>query len=62
MVHQTFFLEILNQNFTPKLVIFFFQLIKNYAETILLIDKKYITQETPYTAHENSRIIKFTKV
>ena len=30
---------------------FFFQLIKNYAETTLLIDGKCISQEAFYTAH-----------
>ena len=40
-----FFSKILNKKFTPKMCLFgFFQLIKNYAETTLLIDKKnYIT-------------------
>ena len=30
----------------------FFQLIKNYAETTLLIDKKYISQEASHTANK----------
>ena len=29
----------------------FFQLLKNYAETTLLIDEKFILQEASYTAH-----------
>ena len=32
---------------------FFFQLIKNYAETTLLIDKIIISQETSYAAQQN---------
>ena len=37
---SNFFSEILNQTFTPKMGHFgFFQLIKNYAETTLLIDE-----------------------
>ena len=31
----------------------FFQIIKNYAETILLIDKKMISQEAPYAAQQS---------
>ena len=30
----------------------FFQLIKNYAETTLLIDKKIISQEASYAAQQ----------
>ena len=46
-----FFSEIFNQNFIPKLENFgFFQLIRNFAETTLLIDKKLMSQEAFYTA------------
>ena len=40
----------------------FFQLIKNYAETILFIDKYYKSQEASYTAQQNSRRAKFPKI
>ena len=33
----------------------FFHLIKNYAETNLLIDEKHISQEASYTAQQSSR-------
>ena len=57
-----FFSEILNQNFTPKMGHFdFFQIIKNYAETILLIYKKIISQEASYTAQQSLRRVKFPK-
>ena len=57
-----FFSEILNQNFTPKMDHFgFFQLIKNYTETILLIDEKHISQETSYTAQQSSRKVESQK-
>ena len=36
----------------------FFQLIKNYAETTLLIGKKIISQEASYTARQSLRRIK----
>ena len=39
----------------------FFQLIKNYAEFILLIDKKIISQEAPYAAQQNLRRVKSPK-
>ena len=39
----------------------FFQLIKNYAETFLLIDDKYISQEAFYTAQESARRVKSPK-
>ena len=39
----------------------FFQLIKNYAETILLIDKKIISQEAPYAAQQSLRRVKSPK-
>ena len=43
VIWLNFVSEILNQNFTPKMGQFgFFRLIKNYAETALLIDKKLI--------------------
>ena len=51
-----FFSEILNQNFTPKMGHFwFFQLIKNYTETTLLIDEKIISQEASYIAQQSLR-------
>ena len=39
----------------------FFQLIKKYAETILLTDKKFISQEAPYAAQQSLRRIKSPK-
>ena len=39
----------------------FFQLIKNYAETALLIDKKFISQEAFYTAQLSLRRVKSSK-
>ena len=57
-----FFSKILNQNFTSKLGHFdFFQLIKNYAETALLIDKEYVSQEASYTAQQCSTRVKSPK-
>ena len=54
--------EILNKNFTPKMGHFgFFQLIKNYAETTLLIDKKNISQEAFYAAQQNVTTVKSSK-
>ena len=35
----------------------FFQLIKNYAETTLLIDKKIISQEASYAAQQSLCIV-----
>ena len=44
----------LNQKSTPKVGYFgFFQLIKNYAETKLLIDEEYISQVASYTNHQD---------
>ena len=57
-----FSFEILNKNFTPKMGHFgFFQLIKNYAETTLLIDMKIISQEASYAAQQSLRRVKFPK-
>ena len=39
----------------------FFQLIKNYAETTLLIDKKIISQEASYAAQQGLRRVKSPK-
>ena len=39
----------------------FFQLIKNYAETILLIDKKIISKEAPYAAQQSLKRVKSPK-
>ena len=39
----------------------FFQLIKNYAETTLLNDKKSISQEASYAAQQCLRRVKSTK-
>ena len=33
----------------------FFQFIENYAETTLLIDEEYISQEGSYTSQQSSR-------
>ena len=40
----------------------FFQLIKNYAETTLLNDKKIISQEASYAAQQSLRRVKSTKI
>ena len=57
-----FFSEIINKNFTPKMGYFgFFQLIKNYAETTLLIDMKILSQEASYTAQQSLRSVKSPK-
>ena len=40
----------------------FFQLIKNYAKTNLLIDKKIISQEASYAAQQSLRRVKSPKV
>ena len=57
-----FFLRNAQPKFYPKNGSFgFFQLIKNYAETTLLIDRKYISQEAFYTAQQNSIRIKSRK-
>ena len=39
----------------------FFQLTKSYAETILLIDKKIISQEALYAAQQSLRRVKSPK-
>ena len=58
-----FFSEILNKDFTPKMCHFgFFQSIKNYAETTLIIDKKIISKEAPYAAQESLRKVKSPKI
>ena len=57
-----FFSEILNKNFIPKMGHFgFFQLIKNYAETTLLIDQKVISQEASYASQQSVRRVKSPK-
>ena len=40
----------------------FFQLIKNYAETALLIDENCISQEASYTAQQSSRKVESLKI
>ena len=40
----------------------FFQLIKNYAETTLLIDKKVISQEASYAVQQGFTRVKPPKV
>ena len=40
----------------------FFQLIKNYAETALLIDKKTISQEASCAVQQNLRKVKSPKI
>ena len=40
----------------------FFQLIKKYAETSLLIDEKYISQEASYKGQPNSMSVKSPKI
>ena len=39
----------------------FFQLIKNYAETTLLIDQKVISQEASYASQQSVRRVKSPK-
>ena len=39
----------------------FFQLIKNYAETTLLIDEKILSQEASYAAQQSLRKVKSSK-
>ena len=57
-----FFLQNSQQKFYPKNGSFwFFQLIKKYAETTLLIDKKCISQEASYTFQPSLRRIKSPK-
>ena len=58
-----FFSEIRNKNFTSKMGHFgFFQLIKNYAETTLLIDKIIISQEISYAAQQSLTRVKSPKI
>ena len=58
-----FFSEILYKNFTLKMGYFgFFQLIKNYAETTLLIDKKTISQEASHAAQQSLRRVISPKI
>ena len=58
-----FFSEILNKIFAPKVGHFgFFQLIKNCAETTLLIDMKVISQEAYYAVQQSLRGVKFPKI
>ena len=46
LMWRNFFFKIPNQYFTPKMGHFgFFPLIKNYAETTLLIDEEYKLQK-----------------
>ena len=40
----------------------FFQLIKNYAETTLLIDMKIISQEASYAVQQSLRRVKSPKI
>ena len=39
----------------------FFQLIKNYTETTMLIDEKIISQEASYIAQQSLRRVKYPK-
>ena len=55
LIWFSFFFEILNQNFG------FFQLIKNYPETTLLIDKKIISQEASYAVQQSLTRVKSPK-
>ena len=65
LIWCNFFSESINQNFAPKIGYFgFFQLTKNYAETISLIDEqeaRYISQEVSYTAQKIFRRLKSPK-
>ena len=63
LIWCSFFSEILNQNFTPKKGHFgFFQLIKNYAETTLLIDEKFISLEASSAAQQSLGRVKSPKI
>ena len=57
------FLQNSQLNFYPKIgcFSFFFQLIKNYAETALVVDENYILQEASYTAQQSSRKVESQK-
>ena len=39
----------------------FFQLIKNYAETTMLIDEKILSQEASYAVQQSLRRVKYPK-
>ena len=53
LIWCNFFSEVLNQHFTPRMGhLDFFQLIKNYAGTTLVVDKEDISQEASYTAQQ----------
>ena len=55
--------ETLNQFFTPKYGhIGFVELIKNYAETALLVNKKIISQEAYCTAQQSSSRVESPKI
>ena len=57
-----FFLRNSQSKVYPKMGHFsFFHLIKNYAETTLLIDEKYVSQEASYTTQQKSRRVKSPK-
>ena len=57
-----FFLRNSQQKFYLKIGHFgFFQLIKNYAETTLLIDMKIISQEASYAVQQSLRRVKSPK-
>ena len=56
------FLRNSQPKFYPKMGHFgFFPLIKNYAETRLLIDDKNISQEATYTAQQSCRKVESPK-
>ena len=57
-----FFLRNSQQKFFPKNGLIWFQLIKNYAETTLLIDKKIISQEASYAAQQSLIRVKSAKI
>ena len=58
-----FFLRNFQPKFYPKKCLFgFFQLIKSYAETIMSIDEKYLSQETSQTAQQSFRKLKSPKI
>ena len=59
---QKFFRNSQQKNFSSKIGHFgFFQLINNYAETALLIDKIFISQETSYAAQQSLTRLKSSK-
>ena len=64
MIVVEFFSSKISTKIVPKKMGKFslFQLIKNYAETTLLIDETYTSQKASYTDQQNSRTVKSPKI